>query len=128
MTAPEVTQIKISNHKVGLVGLKKAFEKMADHYSGKPDDVIADELLKRLSTDNYIPEKVQDKYRRAFVGEFRKFLGQPFENESSEGLEIKVLGEGCAVCDSLESDVMAVLTEMNLQADLEHVKDAKEIF
>lgn len=127
MTAPKVTQIKISNHKVGLVGLKEALAEMAERYAGKPDDAIADELLNRLSKDNYIPEKVQNRYRRAFIREFRKFLGQPFENENSEGLEIKVLGEGCAVCDSLENEVMAVLTDMGIPADFEHVRDATRI-
>ncbi len=127
MTAPKVTQVKISNHKVGLVGFKEAIEEMADQYAGSPDDTIAEELLKRLSKNNYIPEKVQNRYKRAFVREFKKFLGQPFETQKSDGLEIKVLGEGCAVCDSLENDVMAVLTDMGLPADLEHIRDASEI-
>ena len=42
-------------------------------------------------------------------------------------LEIKVLGAGCAVCDGLENQIMEVLTEMGLAADLEHIRDADRI-
>jgi small redox-active disulfide protein 2 len=70
---------------------------------------------------------VQKKYGRAFVREFRRFLGQPFDDENSQGLEIKVLGAGCVVCDSLENEVMEALTEMSLAAELEHIRDGDQI-
>jgi len=41
--------------------------------------------------------------------------------------QIKVLGQGCPSCDKLEQDLMAVMAELNLPADLEHVRDVKEI-
>lgn len=123
----EVTQIKIGKHTVGLVGLKEALNDMIDSYAEEPDDIVAEELLKRLSKKNYIADKVQKDYKRAFVREFRKSLGQPFEDETSEGLEIKILGEGCAICNSLEDEVREVLSEMSLGADLEHVRDAEQI-
>jgi quercetin dioxygenase-like cupin family protein len=127
MDRDTVTQIKIGTHKFGIVGLKKALENMAETYAEQADDVVAEELLKRLSKKNYIPEKVQKKYGRAFAREFRRFLGQPFDDENSQGLEIKVLGAGCVVCDSLENQVMEALTEMNLAAELEHIRDADQI-
>ncbi len=127
MTVPDVTQIKIGKHKVGFVGLKETFKGMAGVYSEKPDDIVADELLNRLSKKNYISDKVQIEYGRAFVREFRKFIGQPFDDENFEGLEIKILGAGCVLCNSLENEVMEVLSEMNLTADLEHVRDVEQI-
>ncbi|MCP4671039.1 MAG: thioredoxin family protein [Desulfobacula sp.] len=42
-------------------------------------------------------------------------------------MEIKVLGPGCPSCDRLEQDLMMVLEENGIKADLEHVKDFKEI-
>jgi quercetin dioxygenase-like cupin family protein len=127
MDRDNVTQIKIGTYKSGIVGLKKALENIAETCANQADDVVADELLNRLSKKNYIPEKAQKKYGRAFVREFRKFLGQPFDDENSQGLEIKVLGAGCIVCDSLEHKVMEALTEMNLAAELEHIRDADQI-
>jgi small redox-active disulfide protein 2 len=59
--------------------------------------------------------------------EFNKFLGRPYEEDVSEELEIKVLGPGCDQCDRLEKELMEALAEMDLSADLEHVRDLKEI-
>ncbi|MBW1700627.1 MAG: thioredoxin family protein [Deltaproteobacteria bacterium] len=42
-------------------------------------------------------------------------------------MEIKVLGPGCAQCDGLEQTLMQVMAEINLAADIEHVRDIKEI-
>ncbi len=127
MTDSEITQIKIGSHKVGFVGLKTALEDMAEQFENKPDNDVADELLKRLSKNNYIPDNVKETYGRAFTREFRRFLGQPFQDDDSSGVEIKVLGQGCPQCDRLEADVMDILEEINLSADLEHVRDIKEI-
>jgi small redox-active disulfide protein 2 len=112
---------------VGIVGLKSAVEELAPDFAHGSDDTVAAGLLKRLSRQNYIPAKAQANYGRAFVREFRKFLGQPYKKDSSGILEIKVLGPGCAQCDRLEKDVMDVLSAMNQAADLEHVRNIKEI-
>jgi quercetin dioxygenase-like cupin family protein len=123
----DISQIKIGNHTVGLVGFKEALNDMAEAYAEQPDDIVAEELLNRLSKKNYIAEKVKKDYRCAFVREFRKSLGQPFDDETPEGLEIKILGEGCAICNSLENEVREVLSEMSRCADLEHVREAEQI-
>jgi Thioredoxin domain len=127
MAATDITQIKIGAHKVGIVGLQNAVEELAPDFAHESDDTVAAELCKRLSRQNYIPAKVRESYGRAFLREFRKFLGQPYQKDSFKILEIKVLGPGCAQCDRLEKDVMDVLSEMNQAADLEHVRDIKEI-
>ncbi len=43
------------------------------------------------------------------------------------GLEVKVLGPGCAQCDRLEHEIVAAMAELNLAGDIEHVRDVKEI-
>ncbi|UCD89519.1 MAG: thioredoxin family protein [Desulfobacterales bacterium] len=127
MSEPEITQIKIGLQTVGLVDLKKTFKEMAGTYAEQPDDIVAEELLRRLSKKNYISDPLQKEYGSAFVREFRKFLGQPFADENPRLLEIKVLGAGCVICDSLENDVMEVLSDMQLPADFEHVRDVEHI-
>ena len=79
MAATDITQIKIGTHKVGIVGLQSAVEELAPDFAHESDDTVAAELLKRLSRQNYIPAKVRESYGRAFVREFRKFLGQPYQ-------------------------------------------------
>jgi len=123
----EVSQIKIGAFKVGIIGLKNALEQISQTHSGKSDEEVADKLLDLLSVKNYIPDHVRESYAQAFVKEFRRSIGQPYTEDKGNGLEIKVLGQGCPRCDKLEKDIMEVLSEMNLPADLEHVRDIQEI-
>lgn len=127
MSEPGVTLIKIENQKYGFVGLIETFQAMAESFKNQPDKLISEELIKQLSKKNYIPKTAYDKYGNAFLREFKKFTGQPFKAEPSHGLEIKVLGMGCSICDGLEDDIMSVLAETGIPADLEHIKDPSEI-
>jgi len=127
MSQDDMTQIRIEKHVVGIMGLKSVLEEMAEGFDEKPDDEIQGELLKRLSKKNYIPSPAKDNYGSAFLREFKKFLGKPYEGEAAAGLTIKVLGQGCVQCDRLEKELMEVMSELNLVADLEHVRDIKEI-
>jgi len=42
-------------------------------------------------------------------------------------VEIKVLGKGCAKCRQLEEDVRRVVSDLGVNADVQHVTDIKEI-
>ncbi|UCD33838.1 MAG: thioredoxin family protein [Desulfobacterales bacterium] len=42
-------------------------------------------------------------------------------------MNIKVLGPGCPQCDKLEQDLMTMMAELNIVAELEHVRDPLEI-
>lgn len=127
MTNDEITQIKVGRHRMGIIGLKHVLEEVSQEFDDRPDNAVSAELIRRLSKFNYIPERSQNDYEQAFLREFKKFVGQPYEQNKIEGLEIKVLGSGCPCCDDLEQDLMAVMTEMNLAADIEHVTDPAEI-
>ncbi len=127
MSQEDLTKIRINNQLIGIIGLKHVMEEMAEEYAERPDAEVQTALIKRLSKKNYIPDQAKEDYGKALLGEFNKFLGRPYEEDVSEGLEIKVLGPGCARCDSLERELMEVLAEMNLSANLEHVRDIKEI-
>jgi hypothetical protein len=127
MSQEDVVQVKVDKQSVGIMGLKRAMEKMPEEYAERPDDEVGAELLKRLSKKNYIPNRAKENYAKAFLCEFKKFLGKPYEEEVSGDVEIKVLGQGCVQCDRLERDLMEVMAEIDLAADLEHVREIKEI-
>ena len=92
------------------------------------DDEIRNELINTLSKKNYISENVKPEYGKAFLIEFKKFVGLPVEDDGhKEQVEIKVLGGGCNRCNQLMQDVMDVASELNLLADIDHIKDLKEI-
>jgi Thioredoxin domain len=127
MTEDEITQIKVGNHRMGIIGLKHVLEEISREFGGRSDDAICAEMLRQLSKLNYIPENRQKDYAQAFLREYKKFVGQPYEPGGTEGLEIKVLGSGCPCCDDVEQDLMTVMAELDLAADIEHVTDAAEI-
>ena len=58
--------------------------------------------------------------------EFKRALGEKVIEERT-GLSIKILGPGCPSCERLEQTVMEVLVELGLPAEMEHVRDMKEI-
>jgi len=123
MSGNDVTQIKVGKHSAGIIGLKPVLESVAAGCRGMPDDDIKAELVKRLSKKNYISNNAKALYGQAFMREYKKFVGEPFEDPDGGGLEIKVLGPGCPQCDKLEQDLMAVMAELDIAAGLEHVRD-----
>jgi len=127
MPQKDVRKIKVGKNVIGIIGLKNTLEVIAKNFAGKPEVKIQAELLNRLSKENYIPDNIRQEYGKAFLREFNKFLGRPYEKEVFEGLEVKVLGQGCAQCDKLEQELMHVMAEFELIADIEHVRDIKEI-
>ena len=127
MSEQDVSQIRVEGYTVGIMGLKSALEQMAAQYAQKPDHEVTDALLKRLSKKNYIPDKARTSYGKAFLREFKKYVGKPYEEAATTGIDIKVLGPGCPQCDGLEQALMAVVSEIQITANIEHVQDAKEI-
>ena len=127
MTTDEVTQINVGGSRVGIIGLGSVLLEVAEACADQSDEEIRAELLKRLNQRNYIAESAREEYGRAFLREFNKFTGRPVEGGKSDGVEIKVLGPGCASCNKLEQDLIAVMAEMAMAADLEHVTDVAEI-
>ena len=127
MTDKDITQVRIGQHGFGIIGIKRLMEELAGTHADKSDAEVAEVMVERLSKDNYIPANVREDYGKAFVREFRKFLGQPYTEEVPQGLDIKVLGPGCNQCRGLDQTIMEVLTELQLAASVDHVTDIKEI-
>ncbi len=127
MTQEDVVQIRVDGYTVGIMGLKTALEELATTLAGKTDSEVTETLLNRLSKKNYIPAKAHASYGKAFLREFKKFTGKPYEEEVISGLDIKVLGPGCSQCDGLEQELMAAVSQTGATANIEHIRDSKEI-
>ncbi|MDP2991971.1 MAG: thioredoxin family protein [Deltaproteobacteria bacterium] len=126
MSEKEPSYIAIKGIRVGILGLREMLEELST-WKGKKDEEIADRMLQELKTKNYIPPSVETEYKQAFLREFKKFVGEPVAEEKTSILNIAILGPGCPICDQLEQMVMAVLTEENIGAEVEHVRDVREI-
>ncbi len=127
MAEQDITRITVGKHPISITGLRQVISQLSGDYRDRTDEEIGRAMLEVLAKSNYIPQSAREEYAKAFIREFRKSLGQPFTEAVSEGLEIKVLGAGCAQCNNLEQTVMEVLTELNISASLEHVTDMREI-
>lgn len=122
-----VTQIRVQGNLIGVVGLQQTVADMSSDYARQTDEAIGAEMIRRLSGKNYIPDSAKNAYAQAFVRAFKKYLGQPVEEEAPAGLQVLILGPGCANCSRLETDVRDVLAEMNEPGEMVHVTDVREI-
>jgi len=127
MAEQGIKQIMVRGYPVGIVGLEEALEAVARKYSKGNEAQIEEELFKILGRKNYIPAKAEEDYRKAFLREFKKFTGQPYEQDTGGAIHIKVLGPGCAQCDRLEKELMEAIAETAVPATVDHVRDIKEI-
>ena len=111
---------------MGLMGLEDAFEEVRSQIPDS-DEKTAELLLERVRKKNYIASGVEEEYKRTLLREYKKYFGEPVEEEQYEGLRIQILGLGCPICERLERAVQEVLVELNLEAALDHIRDPQEI-
>ncbi|HOJ50976.1 MAG TPA: thioredoxin family protein [Syntrophales bacterium] len=123
----EVRQIRIKGNLVGIIGLDRVLEEVSTQVRTASEEEIGAEMIKRLEKENYIPSRLRDEYQAAFVREYKKFTGQEVAEERTGGLEVLILGPGCAQCDQLEEDCRNVMAELGLPGAIEHVAEVKEI-
>ncbi|MHB8203709.1 MAG: thioredoxin family protein [Desulfomonilaceae bacterium] len=122
----DVVRIRVADFDVGVIGLKKTIEEIAESSSDRADEEIQAVLLDRLSRKNYIPGSARTDYGKAFIREFRKFIGLPYEENAGGPISVVVVGPGCAECNRLEQSVMVALNELGIPASLDHITDMKE--
>lgn len=127
MNDSTISQIRVGEHKVGIIGLETALVQTSNACKDATDDIIAEKLLRILSKKNYISQNAREKYKKAFIREYKQYLGLPVEADGSGRLEIKILGGGCNICDGLQNTVMEVLSDLNLPADVEHITEKDRI-
>jgi small redox-active disulfide protein 2 len=127
MSEMDVTKIRVGKFVAGIIGLKSVLQNMGKDWADKPESETKAELVRRLSVKNYIPDGVKEDYGESFLREFKKSIGKPYEDAERGQLEIKILGAGCPSCARLEKEVMEVLKELNLPADVDHIRDNKEM-
>lgn len=127
----EVTQIMVGNYRIGVIGLEKAVLDVRKIRFNNKDLDIEQELLNRISKNNYIAPNLRKDFGKALLIEFKRSLGLDIDTDNQpqqySSPDIKVLGPGCSQCNKMESLVIEVLNEINLAASVEHITDIKEI-
>jgi small redox-active disulfide protein 2 len=120
-----VTLVRIGGMEIGMLDLEMSFEGIKRR-DIRDENELKSAIFQEIKKMNYIPSSKEDEYTEGLYKAYRKFLGEKVEEEF-EGLEIKILGPGCARCDKLEQDVRAILTELNIAAEVQHVRDPMAI-
>jgi hypothetical protein len=110
------------NTQVGLIGLKEIFDELKTQKE-EPESILKERLVERAARKHYIPDSIEEDYRKALFREFKKFLGEKVEEERGEFLDVIILGTGCYSCNQLEKDILAVLSETGIKAGLNHITD-----
>ncbi len=123
----KVVQIRVGKHNTGVVGLDEVLKDVKKESHNCSDQKIGTIMVEKLSKKNYIPSSVAALYESAFLREYKKFIGEPVPDIPVSSLEIIVLGAGCPTCDQLEQDLMEVIEDLGVQADLEHIRDVKKM-
>ncbi len=122
----DIVQIRVEGRPVGIIGLRPALAAAADR-GLDPGVEAAEFLLAELERENYIPEPARAAYAESLLREYRRFRGEEVPEGPAAGLEIKVLGKGCASCERLERMVKEVLAAEGLSGEIEHVRDLAAI-
>ena len=108
-----VAQILVGLHRVGIVGLRQACEKVAAAGLVERDEIV-DRLLVELADDNFIPESQEEAYRTSLWREYLRFSGEAFSEFFSE-IEVTVRGEPDEDRDRLAVLCTSVLAEFELR-------------
>jgi small redox-active disulfide protein 2 len=113
--------------KIGIVGLPSLLEE-AKTRNFATEEELARFLLDGVKARNYVPSSKEGEYSRLLLKEYKKFTGVLDDEDITEGiLEIKILGPGCYSCQKVEQEILSVLAENNIPANVEHIKDLCEI-
>ena len=92
----KITQIRVEGRTTGVVGLEYAIKNIVEWAKGKTAEEISAELWSRVEKRNYIPSSIKQAYGKALLREYKKFVGEKVDEEPLVGLEVVILGPGCA--------------------------------
>ena len=108
-----VSQVLVGLHRVGIVGLRQACEKVAA--AGLADrGEIVDFLEAELAVENFFPDEQKEAYETALWREFLRFVGEDFSEFFSE-IPITVRGEPGEDRDCLAGLSTSVLADFELR-------------
>ena len=81
--------------------MKEIFEELK-RQRRESESALKEMLIERTGKKNYIPDSIKEKYGKALLREFKKFLGEKVAEERGGFLEVAILGPGCYSCNKLE--------------------------
>lgn len=108
-----MSQVLVGLHRVGVVGLRQACEKVAAGGSAGREEIV-NLLEAELAADNFIPEAQEETYRTALWREYLRFIGEDFSEFFSE-IPVTIRGEPGQDRDHLAGLCASVLADFELR-------------
>lgn len=124
---PKISYISVGNSRIGLRDLDDALKNIAAKNLGTEKELKRALIEEVRNLKNFVAPSAEEKYGKALLQQYKRFLGHRVEEEEAEGLNIRVLGMGCPECRRLTDEVMAALSELGIGADVEHITDVNRI-
>ncbi len=122
----EITQLNIGGNRIGIIGLSNVIEEVKP-LKLENDAELQRVLLGKVKQQNYVPDTRIEEYSQALLREYKKSLGLKVEEQPLSKTSIRILGPGCSACEKMEQDIKSILTELNIGADVQHIRDVKQI-
>lgn len=124
----EITMVSIGGMKIGLIGLAEIFATLRQ-MNLSDESELKNQMLEQVRIQNYVPDSRAEDYAQTLLREYKKFAGLPVETvvEKTAFPTIRILGPGCAACENMERDVRAILSELNIAADVDHIRESKKL-
>lgn len=108
-----VSQVLVGLDRVGVVGLRRAFERAEESQLDDPERLL-DLLMAALAADNFIPEPTAGEYRRAIWREYLRHRGEQFDEFLSR-VPVTVAGAPGVERDRLVERLTAALARHELE-------------
>jgi hypothetical protein len=112
-----VSQVLVGLHRVGIVGLNQACEKVVSTGLSQRSEIV-DFLRTDLAADNYLPKEQEEAYSIALWREYLRFVGEDFREFFSE-IEVTIRGERGEDRDRLADLCTSALAKFELRPKFE---------
>lgn len=124
LDVPLQRNLRVGAVSVGLIGLDVALTRIL----AQPElglQVAVRQVYAEVARLNYIPAVAEEKYLLALAQEIRRLRGG--QATASGHLEVRILGTGCVACNALQRQVIEIVAERGVAADVFQVHDPDEI-
>ncbi|MEW6428362.1 MAG: thioredoxin family protein [Thermodesulfobacteriota bacterium] len=122
--APLQRTLRVGKATVGLIGLDLALNRVLADGTGSAAE-LAEAVYAEIAAKNYVPQAASGLYREAIAAEIMRLRGETAGDPGH--LVIRVLGHGCVACNNLQKQVIEIMADMGVAADVFQVHDPDEI-
>ena len=130
-------KIKVGDTVAGVTGLDELLESAFERGWQPDQPELAEHLVAGLrAAGNYVDRGSESAYGETLLSLYREFFQERQKRSPSaistpkqggNKMKIEILGPGCARCRATEANIRKALAELQVEAEVVHVSDVREI-